>query len=537
MTIIRLFRQHLASHWVRFLMFAALSGLSSATVLASINTAANNLHDRDVVIRWLIILILSILIYAVSQKGLMLLAANVAENFVQQMRVVFLTRLNSAELPEIEALNRGELYSCLSSEMQAISDGALQLMVIGQALVLIIITMAYLAFISLPALFIAAFFVAIAVSFYLACFRQLNSELRESFVLQTRLMELFTDFVEGFKEVKLSIGRSTELANEISQLASVLATKRLSIAYLHTKAYISGQITFFLLPGTIVFVVPMFIQVSAQTVVMMTTSVLFLIGPITAVVGGLPIVQRVNSAAESILLVQNRLSQIGKAPTESQFTLAGFDQIELNDVSYKYPGSGGERGFSMEPVNLLINRGRVVFITGGNGSGKSTLLKLITGLYGPSSGVIKLDGYNIDRQNIDLYRSLFSAIFSDYHLFKKLYGLPEFRPEDTAKLFQLLEIEGKSHIAGRTFSTVALSSGQRKRLAMIALMLEDKPICVFDEWAADQDPHFREKFYREILPLLRAAGKTVIAVTHDDRYFDVADVQLHLEEGRVQPIA
>jgi len=537
MTIIRLLRQHLGNHWVGFLMFAALSGLSSAIVLASINTAASNFHDRDVVIRWLIIFILSIMIYAVSQKGLMLLAAKVAENFVLQMRVEFLTRLNSAELPEIEALNRGEIYSCLSSEMQAISDGALQLMVIGQSLVLIIITMAYLASISLPALFIAVFFVAIAVSFYFARFRQLNSELRESFVLQSGLMELFTDFVEGFKEVKLSIGRSTELANDIGQLASVLATKRLSIADLYTKAYVASQVTFFLLPGTIVFVAPMFIQLSAQTVMMMTTSVLFLIGPITAVVGGLPIVQRVNSAAESILLVQNRLSQIGRVPTGAKFILAGFEQIELNDVSFEYPGSGGEQGFSTGPVNLQVDRGQVVFITGGNGSGKSTLLKLITGLYGPTSGVIKLDGYNIDSQNVGLYRSLFSAVFSDYHLFKKLYGLPEFSPEDTAKLFKLLEIEGKSHIADRAFSTIALSSGQRKRLAMIALMLEDKPICVFDEWAADQDPHFREKFYREILPLLRSAGKTVIAVTHDDRYFGVADVRLHLEEGRVQPVA
>jgi putative ATP-binding cassette transporter len=534
MTIIKLFRQQLAGHWVRFIIFAALSGLSSATVLASINVAANALDDRDVVIRWLMIFILSILIYGLSQKGLMLLAANVAENFVQQMRVEFVTRLNSAELPEIEALNRGELYSCLSSEMQAISDGAVQLMVIGQSLVLIVITMAYLAFVSLPALFIAAFFVAIAVSFYLARFQQLNSALRESFALQTRLMELFTDLVEGFKEVKLSIDRSAELANDIGQLTSELAIKRLGIADLHTKAYIAGQVTFFLLPGTMVFVAPMFIQLSAQTVVMMTTSVLFLIGPITAVVGGLPVVQRVNSAAESILLLQSSLSQISKIPTAAQFILAGFEQIELNDVLYNYPSSGGEHGFSVGPINLKIDQGQIVFITGGNGSGKSTLLKLITGLYGPTGGVIKLDGCIIDSLNIALYRSLFSAIFSDYHLFKKLYGLPESSPEDTAKLFQLLEIVGKSHIADRTFSTVALSGGQRKRLAMIALMLEDKPICVFDEWAADQDPHFREKFYREILPLLKAARKTVIAVTHDDRYFGVADVRLHLEEGRIQ---
>jgi putative ATP-binding cassette transporter len=534
-TILRLFRQQLAGHWVQFLFFAALSGTSSAAVLAAINAAANNLHNRDVVLKWLIILVLSILIYGVSQKGLMLFAANIAENFVRQMRLEFLTRLQSAELPQIEMLNRTEIYTCLSSEMQAISDGALQLMVIGQAFVLILITMAYLAWISLPALFIAAIFVAIAVSFYLARSDEMNRQLRESFVLQTQFMESFTDFLEGFKEVRLNFGRSSELADDIRQLALELATKRLSISDLHTKAYISGQITFYLLPAIMVFVAPMFMQISPQTVVMMTTSVLFLIGPITAVVGGLPVVQRVNSAAESILLVQSRLSQITRELTGAYLTLAGFDRIELSNVSYQYPVSGDEPGFSVGPVNFQVSRGQVVFITGGNGSGKSTLLKLITGLYPPASGVVSLDGYIIDRNTIEAYRSLFSVIFSDYHLFKKLYGIPPVDPYRSAQLFQLLEIEGKSHIVDRAFSTVALSSGQRKRLAMISLMLEDKPICVFDEWAADQDPHFREKFYREILPYLRVAGKTVIAVTHDERYFSTADVRLHLEEGRLQP--
>jgi putative pyoverdin transport system ATP-binding/permease protein len=533
-TILRLFRQQLVGYWVKFLLFASLSGTSSATVLASINTAANNLHNRDVVLKWLVILILSILIYGVSQKGLMLLAANVAENFVQQMRLEFLTRLQAAELPEIEALNRNEIYTCLSSEMQSISDGALQLMVIAQAFVLILITMVYLAWISFPALFIAAFFVAVAVSFYLARSDEMNRQLRESFVLQTQLMESFTDFLEGFKEVKLSFSRSSELADDIRQLALELATKRLSLSDLNTQAYISSQITFYLLPAIMVFVVPMFMQISPQTVVMMTTSVLFLIGPITAVVGGLPVVQRVNSAAESILLAQSRLSQIAREPTGAHVTLAGFDRIELSNISYRYPASGDEPGFSVGPISFHVSRGQVVFITGGNGSGKSTLLKLIAGLYPPTNGVVRLDGYIIDRNTIEAYRSLFSVIFSDYHLFKKLYGIPLIDLYHSAQLFQLLEIEGKSDIVDRSFSTVALSSGQRKRLAMIALMLEDKPICVFDEWAADQDPHFREKFYREIVPYLRGAGKTIIAVTHDERYFPVADVRLHLEEGRLQ---
>jgi len=534
-TILRLLRQHLAGHWFKFILYATLSAISSALVLAAVNAAAANLHDRDVMLTWLVLLVLSILIYGVSQKGLMLLAASVAENAVQQLRVEFLARLQTAELPEVERLNRSEIQTCLNAEMQVVADGGLQLMIIGQALVLIVVTMIYLAWVSLPALVIAAIFVAIGVSFYLSQKEQLRLHLRETFVLQTLMIAAFVDFLEGFKEVKLNVTRSSELAADIRQLSAALATKRLSTSELFTKVYVSGQITFYLLPGMMVFVVPLFTPISTQTVAMMTTSVLFLIGPITVVVSGLPILQRVNSAAETILAVQSLLSEIGQAPVGSPIDLTGFNRIELSELSYQYPASEDESGFAVGPISFEIERGQVVFITGGNGSGKSTLLKLIAGLYPASNGTLRLDGRPITAENIDAYRSLFAVIFSDYHLFKKLYGLPQVDPQRSEQLFRLLEMEGKSQIVDQAFSTVALSTGQRKRLAMIALLLEDKPICVFDEWAADQDPHFREKFYREILPALKAAGKTVIAITHDERYFAAADFRLHLEEGRLQP--
>ena len=55
----------------------------------------------------------------------------------------------------------------------------------------------------------------------------------------------------------------------------------------------------------------------------------------------------------------------------------------------------------------------------------------------------------------------------------------------------------------------------------------------FDEWAADQDPEFRRYFYDVLLPGLKAEGRTLIVVTHDDRYFHVADQVVFMEEGRV----
>lgn len=532
MIILRLFQHQLATHWPRFIFLALLSGTSSAAVLATINSAAASLHDRDATLRALIIFGLAIIIYGVSQKTLMVLAAALAEQSVETLRVEFLDRLQAAELVEVESLNRSEIYNCLGSEMQVISDGALGLIIIGQALVLVVVTMLYVAWLSLAGAVIAAVFIAIAASFHIARNEQIREQMRQIFQLQTRFLEGYMDLLEGFKEVKLNMIRSIELTDYIRRLSHEMTEKQLGTRALFATDSVASQITFYLLTGVMVFVVPIFSSASTATVAMTTTSILFLIGPIATVVGGLPVLQRVNTAAEAIISLESRLSEIGRTPVVAGLRFDTFDQIVLDSVMFRYPGIGDD-GFAVGPLDLTIRRNQLVFITGGNGSGKSTLLKLITGLYLPTRGAVFLDDQLIGLENVGAYRNLFAAIFSDYHLFHELFGVEDIDPAAAAELLELLEIAHKVRVIGRAFDTLALSTGQRKRLAMIALLLENRPICVFDEWAADQDPRLREKFYRVILPRLRAAGKTVIAVTHDERYFEIADFRVHLEEGQL----
>jgi putative ATP-binding cassette transporter len=185
------------------------------------------------------------------------------------------------------------------------------------------------------------------------------------------------------------------------------------------------------------------------------------------------------------------------------------------------------------PIDLTIRAHEITFITGGNGSGKSTFLKLLTGLYQPTSGVIKVDKVPIDETNREIYRNMISTVFSDYHLFKRLYGLRNIDHQEINELLREMELEEKTGLVDNEFETLELSNGQKKRLALLVSLLEDRPIFVFDEWAADQDPGFRRKFYKELLQKLKEKGKTIIAVTHDDRYFDVADRLLKMEEGKV----
>ncbi|MGW5452626.1 ATP-binding cassette domain-containing protein [Nocardia sp. NPDC003979] len=194
----------------------------------------------------------------------------------------------------------------------------------------------------------------------------------------------------------------------------------------------------------------------------------------------------------------------------------------------------GEGGFRLGPIDLVFEPGQITFIVGGNGSGKSTLAKIITGLYVPRTGSLSLNGERIDHDNIEWFRQNSSAVFTDFHLFEDYLGFD--RPGIDAEVRRYLEelqIAHKVSVEGGRLSTVDLSQGQRKRLALLTALLEDRQIYVFDEWAADQEPRFREVFYREILTDLKQRGKTVIVITHDDRYFDCADQLVKLDFGSV----
>jgi putative ATP-binding cassette transporter len=148
-----------------------------------------------------------------------------------------------------------------------------------------------------------------------------------------------------------------------------------------------------------------------------------------------------------------------------------------------------------------------------------------------------VDSWPVDEANLQDVRDRIAAVFSDYFLFRKLYGLTDtLVPEDADALLREMAISDKAAIRDGAFTTVRLSTGQRKRLALIAAVLEGKPLLVLDEWAADQDPVFRRKFYEEVLPSLKARGITIIAATHDDRWFHLADRQIRLSEGLIVPV-
>jgi putative ATP-binding cassette transporter len=255
------------------------------------------------------------------------------------------------------------------------------------------------------------------------------------------------------------------------------------------------------------------------------------------VVGAIPSLSRADAAVEKLRELEEYLD----ASDDSRYTASrspikrkrSFEEIALKGVTFHYTDDKGSRTFAMGPVDLTVKRGEILFISGGNGSGKSTLLRLLTGLLYPESGEVLFDSIRVDQTNYAHYRDLFSTIFTDFHLFDRLYGMGDIDEDQLQDLLDTMQLSDKTDYVDGRFTNTNLSTGQRKRLAMITSYLEEKPVLVFDEVAADQDPVYREYFYKTFLSDLKSKWKTIIAATHDDRYFHIADRHIKMECGRI----
>ena len=283
-----------------------------------------------------------------------------------------------------------------------------------------------------------------------------------------------------------------------------------------------------------VFVVPRFAADYYQVVMEATVLTLFIVGPVGTLAYVTPLVSQTEFALANIDAMEERLrAAAGAAPDESA---AGPERvptrIALSRASFAYTDANGAPAFSVGPLEAEFRAGEITFITGGNGSGKSTMLRLLTGLMPLGEGRLLADGEPVPAERMQSYRDQISAVFSDNHLSRRLYGIDAAGAERAVPLLERFEMQRKAAIRDGAFTTIDLSLGQRKRLALVTALVEDKRVIVLDEWAAGQDPYFRRVFYEEILPELKQQGKIVICVTHDDRWFGVAGQVLHMNEGR-----
>jgi len=297
-----------------------------------------------------------------------------------------------------------------------------------------------------------------------------------------------------------------------------------------------SHLLFFTLIGLILFVLPRIENLDSHAMTGYVVATLYLMGPLSGVLASLSVFGRANASLRKIgqlgLDLSSRVAD--ECPIGRPEQPAAFERLELVDITHSYHVEKEDSRFMLGPINLTFRPGELVFMVGGNGSGKSTLAKVITGLYTPASGEIRLDGRVVRNENRDDYRQRFSAVFADFFLFDNLLGLqsPNLDAQASEYLAQL-QLDHKVKINDGVLSTTALSQGQRKRLALMTAYLEDRPFYLFDEWASDQDPVFKEVFYTQLLPDLKARNKAVLVITHDDHYFHLADRVIKLDYGQI----
>ena len=352
------------------------------------------------------------------------------------------------------------------------------------------------------------------------------------------LYEHFRSLIEGIKELKLhQARRKAFLEEEFTATArSIRRHKVKAVTFFAVSGGWAGLLLFGAL-GALIFALPSVINISVEVTTGYVMTTLYMSGSLSNLITFLSEIASANVCVKKLsslqLVLAAEKAEYNTCPETT--VLYSWKSLELVGVTHSYKGDNGSNKFVLGPLDLTLTPGELIFITGGNGSGKTTLAKLLTGLYAPEGGEIRLNDQSIDDESRERYRQHFSAIFSDFYLFKKLLGLNMPDLDQQAEFYlKRLQLEDKTQVRDGNLSTVSLSQGQRKRLALLTAFLENRPIYLFDEWAADQDPFFRDFFYKTLLPELKLSGKTVIVISHDDRYYGIGDRVIKLEYGKLE---
>ena len=545
MPILKILSTAIGVEWRRILLAMILASGANVTVMAIIN-----LGTKSKALSWkafglAISLLALVAVFAYLQRLVLMVVTAEVDTIMHKIRTRVLDKLARCELLAVESIGRQRLYAALGKEVEVLSVSSMQLVTSIQALSLAIISLTYLAFLSISDFVLMIVWLTLAIMYHFKRFAEVNREVHYASNLENKLQDVVTDVLDGFKEAKMERVRLQAIRNDAVTISSDACDIRVKTQATHARDLVFIQGTFLLLLGAIVFIAPIVTsRAAADGGTHAITVILFMLGSIFGVVGSVPALTTANASAENIISVEAEIDALLARSARRQTRAGNGDSvwvtmpkpsqnIVMNGVTFAHRDQQAEHGFVVGPIDLKINIGEITFITGGNGSGKSTLIKLLTALYPPQAGVILLDGQPIAPHNEQAYRDLFGTVFSDYHLFSRGYGMPVPSAAVIEERLEYYGLTGKTQFSDGCFWNNGLSSGQRRRLALLIARLQNKQIYVLDEWAADQDPHFRAKFYQEILPEMKAEGKTIIAVTHDDRFFGVCDKHIHIEDGRI----
>jgi putative pyoverdin transport system ATP-binding/permease protein len=534
MSFLDLVRREMHGSLPKLLFMSAMGGISTAAILAAINAGLQGQSPLWAATLFLVALFL----FVKTQYYVTISTTAEIEAIIHKIRLRLMDQIRHAELLALEKIGRSRIVAAITSDTAILTQASNMLCFSVQGSVLIFFVAIYVAFLSLAAIATTIVVVGVAAAIFHFKNRRLIAEKQRSAEWEGRLFDRLTDFLDGFKEVRLNSARSTDLFDDSLNVSRTAANIKIQSQAETFKLIVTSQISMYVLLGAVVFVAPQFSDsLGGPALTKTTTALMFIVGACFGLVQSIPVLLNANAAADRIETLEAALRATGSSPDEEDLIApTHFDKIQMNGIVFRYTDRFSETAFKIGPIDFNLKPGELVFITGGNGSGKSTFLRVLAGLYPPDSGEIILDGEQVTSDTRNQYRALMSAIFFDYHLFQRLYGINDLEPGEVDRLLKQFRLSDKTGLSGGEFRTLDLSGGQRRRLALIVSLLEKRPILLLDEWTAEQDPEFRRKFYDELLPDLMRARATVVVITHDDRYLDELDLparKIRMDEGRI----
>lgn len=487
---------------------------------------------------WMVFLGVLVVSLVVSQR-FQVYMIRLTNNILYEFEISIMQKLRYASYEDFQKLGSEKVYTAIN-DARALGNVPQLFVNTFNSFIMAVCCIAYMFWVSTVGGFLVIAIMSFLLVVYLVRNKRAERDLNQLRDLQNDYYKYLRDLMLGFKEVKMSILRNDNIFIKFlvrNRNESRGLSQSTSIRYMNNE--LTGSYSWYIVLGVIIFVLPKFFGLSINETSAFIVTVLYLIGPIAGLITFLPIVTQVKIALSRLNQYDQLLDSKSKSRIMHGDTTpinAEFSSIEFRDVCYSYFDEDKQSVFEFGPVNLKIKAGEKIFITGGNGSGKTTFVKLLTGLYFPTSGEILLNDHLINHRNYPYYRDQISAIFTDNHIFDENYNEFDFGTDNLklASYIEVMKLTDKINSDNGSYLINGdLSQGQRKRLAMIIAMMETRDIMVLDEWAAEQDPEFRAYFYNKVLNHLTENGKTIVAITHDDAYFNLADRIIKFDFGKI----
>ena len=519
------------------ILLGIISGGSNAALLAMINHLLSTAAASSGL--FIILFAALCIILPLTRFASEAMLINLSSKAILELRMQLCRQMLSTPLRRLEELGPHRLLAALTQDIPTIGNALVSIPMLSLHSSIVLGCLIYLGWLSWPIfLAVIGFLIVGMLSYQIPLRRGMRAYevVREEW---DKLFKHFEGVTSGIKELKLHHDRREAFLTRALYPTGVSLRRHSIIGRLNFIGADSwGQSLCFILIGLILFTAHSRFGTNAQTLIGYTLVILYMMNPVQLIMTIIPNFATASVAMQKVESLGLTLDESDGSKELTRQLQAGVSwrSVELVGVTHTYHREGEAGGFLLGPIDLTLEPGELLFITGGNGSGKTTLAKLLLSLYIPEEGEIYLDGKVVTEETREQYRQLFSVVFSDFFLFESLFGLDSVHLDANArKYLAQLQLDHKVKVEDGALSTIELSHGQRKRLALLTAYLEDRPIYLFDEWAADQDPLFKDIFYHQLLPELKARAKAVIVISHDDRYYYVADHVIKLDSGKLQP--